>query len=112
MLIFSLEATEKQLSMRMLSAESRVNGACLRSGSIEGEEWERIGKAGDILSKAPMYINASQGISILDIEILAGDIKEETGASRNNHCQKQKRSKGMAALNFSQQYSLFEELRN
>jgi len=80
-LIFSLEATEEQLSMRMLSAESRVSGACLRSGSIEGEEWEKIRKAGDILSKAPIYIDASPGISILDIEIMACNIKEKTGAA-------------------------------
>lgn len=80
-LIFSLEATEKQLSMRMLSAESRVSGACLRSGSIEGDECGRIGKASDILSKAPLYIDASPGISILDIEIMACDIKEKTGAA-------------------------------
>ena len=80
-LIFSLEETEEQFSMRMLSAESRVRGACLRSGSIDGEEWERICKAGDILSKAPIYIVASPGISILDIEIMACNIKEETGAA-------------------------------
>lgn len=80
-LIFSLEATEEQLAMRMLGAESRVNGACLRSGSIEGEEWGRIGKASDILSKAPIYIDASPGISILDIEIMACDIKEKKGAA-------------------------------
>lgn len=80
-LIFSLEATEKQLSMRMLSAESRVSGACLRSGSIGEEERDRIGKAGDILSKAPLYIDASPGTSILDIKIMACDLKEKAGAA-------------------------------
>ena len=80
-LIFSLEATSEQLGMKMLRAESRVNGACLRSGSIEGEEWGKICKAGNILSKAPIYINASPGISILDIEIMACDMKEKTGAA-------------------------------
>ena len=80
-LIFSLEATEEQLSMRVLSAESRVSGACIRSGSIGEEEWDRIRKASDSLSKAPIYLNASPGISIFDIKIMARDIKEKKGAA-------------------------------
>jgi len=77
-LIFSLEATEEQLSMRMLSAESRVRGTNIRSGSIGEEEWERIRNAGEILSKAPIYIDASPGLSIPDMEIVACGVKEET----------------------------------
>jgi len=80
-LIFSLEATEEQLSMRMLSAESRVSGACIGSGSIGDKEWDRIRKAAEVMSKVPIYIDASPGISIVDIKIMACDIKEKTGAA-------------------------------
>ncbi len=80
-LIFSLEATEEQLSMRMLSAESRVGWGYIRSGSLREGDWDRIKKASEILSKAPIYIDASPGISIADIEIMAGAIKEKKGTS-------------------------------
>lgn len=80
-LIFSLEATEEQLSMRMLSAESRVNGGEMRRGSLEEEDWDRIRKASDILSKAPIYIDASPGISIIEIAMKASAIKEKEGTS-------------------------------
>ena len=80
-LILSLEATEEQLSMRMLSAESRVSGVRMRTGRLEEGDWDRFRKASDILSKAPIYIDASPGISILEIEMKASAIKEEKGAS-------------------------------
>jgi len=80
-LIFSLEATEEQLSMRMLTAESRVDVHHIRAGSLGDEDWDRLRKASDILCKAPIYVDASPGISILDIEIGAEDIKEKTGAT-------------------------------
>ena len=80
-LIFSLESTEEQLSMRMLSAESRVSGGCMRRGSLDEGDWDRIRKASDILSKAPIYIDASPGISIIEIEMKASAIKEKKGTS-------------------------------
>ena len=80
-LIFSLEATEEQLSMRMLSAESRVSGVRMRTGRLEEGDWDRLRKASDILSKAPIYIDASPGISILEIEMKASAIKEKKGTS-------------------------------
>ena len=79
--IFSLEATEDQIFMRMLTAESRVDVHHIRTGSLGDEDWNRIRKASDILSKAPIYIDASPRISILDIEIGASDIKEQTGTA-------------------------------
>ena len=67
-LIFSLDVTEERLSMRMLSAESKMSGG--------------ISTAGDILAKAPIYIiDGSPGISIFDVEMMAGDVKEKTGAA-------------------------------
>jgi len=80
-LIFSLEDTEEQISMRMLSAESRVPQGSMRRGNLEEGDWDRIRKASDILSKAPIYIDASPGLSIVEIEMKAGAIKEKKGTS-------------------------------
>ena len=80
-LIFSLEATEEQVSMRMLSAESRVSLVGIKKGSLGKGDWDRVRKASDILSKAPIYIDASPGISIAEIEMKASAIKEKKGTS-------------------------------
>ena len=80
-LIFSLEATEEQVSMRMLSAESTVSLVGIKKGSLGEGDWDRIRKASDILSKAPTYIDASPGISIAEIEMKASAIKEKKGTS-------------------------------
>ena len=80
-LIFSLEATEEQVSMRILSAESRVSLVGIKKGSLGEGDWDRVRKASDILSKAPIYIDASPGISIAEIEMKASAIKEKKGTS-------------------------------
>ena len=80
-LIFSLEATEEQLSMQMLRTESRVVPTmAIMKGSFGEEEWDRIRKASDILAKAPIYIDASPGISLSTIEVEGCAIKEKTGS--------------------------------
>ena len=80
-LIFSLEATEEQLSMQMLRTESRVVPTmAIMKGSFGEEEWDRIRKASDILAKAPIYIDASPGISLSTIEVKGSVIKEKTGS--------------------------------
>ena len=80
-LIFSLEATEEQLAMRMIRSESRVVPTAPEwTGSFGEEEWDRIRKARDILSKAPIYIDASPGISLTTIELKGRAIKKKKGS--------------------------------
>ena len=80
-LIFSLATTEEQLSMRMIRSESRVVPTAPEwTGSFGEEEWDRIRKASDILSKAPIYIDASPGISLTTIELKGRAIKEKKGS--------------------------------
>jgi replicative DNA helicase len=78
-LIFSLIDTREQLSMRMLSAESRVESHRIRAGELDNEDWERLKKAGERLSKAFIYIDDSPGISVPDMEIMVGDLTESRG---------------------------------
>jgi replicative DNA helicase len=80
-LIFSLEATKEQVSTRMLSAESKVSLVCMKRGRLGEGNWDRIKKASDILSNAPIYIDSSPGISMVEIEMEASAIKEKKGTS-------------------------------
>jgi replicative DNA helicase len=78
-LIFSLIDTREQLSIRMLSAESRVEFSRIKTGELGDTEWERLRKAGEVLSKAPIYIDATPGNSVMDMEMMADDLKKNAG---------------------------------
>jgi len=72
-LIFSLEMGASQLAMRMLCSRARVNMKLLRDGllSKNGEEQNRLLQAADELSKAPIYIDDSSAISIMQLRAKA-----------------------------------------
>jgi replicative DNA helicase len=55
--IFSLEMSKEQLSLRMLSSESRIDSSKMRKGFISQEDWIKISEAAGVLSEAPIYID-------------------------------------------------------
>ena len=82
--IFSLEMPAIQLSMRSLSSLSSVNSNQIRKGALgEGHEgmanWERLSHALNLLSEAPIYIDATPGISPLQISSISRRMKREQG---------------------------------
>lgn len=65
--IFSLEMSRMELAEMMLCALARVNGWRLRNGMARPEDWERIGQALAYLPEAPIYIDDTPGLSILEL---------------------------------------------
>ncbi len=65
---FSLEMSKEQLVSRMLSTEARIPGQTLRIGKLSDQEWARLIEAGDTLSKAPIYIDDTPGITIPEMK--------------------------------------------
>lgn len=65
---FSLEMSKEQLVSRMLCTEATVSGQKLRMGNLNDDEWERLIEAGDILSKAKIYIDDTPGITIPEMK--------------------------------------------
>ena len=65
--IFSLEMGCEQLSMRLLTAEARINSEKLKSGTISSEDWERVTEAAGVISQAPLYIDDTPNISVMEI---------------------------------------------
>ena len=72
-LIFSLEMGASQLALRMLCSRARVNMKLLRDGllSKNGEEQNRLLQAADEYSKAPIFIDDSSSISIMQLRAKA-----------------------------------------
>ena len=65
---FSLEMTKEQLSSRLLSTEGLIQGTKLRTGMLDNDEWTRLIEAGDVLSKADMYLDDTPGITVPEIK--------------------------------------------
>ncbi|MSU49467.1 MAG: replicative DNA helicase [Opitutus sp.] len=72
-LIFSLEMGAAQLALRMLCSRARVNMKLLRDGllSKNGDEQNRLLEAADEFSKAPIFIDDSSAISIMQLRAKA-----------------------------------------
>jgi len=70
-LIFSLEMSSGQLAMRMLCARARVSMIRLRDGISSAEEGQRLGAAAKELSKAPLWIDDSGSLNLLEVRAKA-----------------------------------------
>ncbi len=68
---FSLEMSKQQLVERLLSSRSGVDGQRMRRNMIGAEELHRIQNAAAELSEAPMFIDDTPGISILELRAKA-----------------------------------------
>ncbi|MEF9852851.1 MAG: replicative DNA helicase [Hydrogenoanaerobacterium sp.] len=66
--VFSLEMSKEQLVQRVLSSEARVQSNLLRTGNLATDDWTRLAEAAEILSKLPLYIDDSTGITIAEMK--------------------------------------------
>jgi len=76
-LIFSLESAKEQLVERMLCAEARVNSQKLRTGFLSEEDWSRLTDAAGVLAEAPIYIDDTPHISVMELRAKARRLKAE-----------------------------------
>lgn len=69
--IFSLEMSSDELTLRMLAAQANVDGFKLTSGQLTEEEMVKFGEAAGILAEAPIYIDDTPSISIMELRTKA-----------------------------------------
>ncbi|MEO5902595.1 MAG: replicative DNA helicase, partial [Gemmatimonadaceae bacterium] len=72
---FSLEMSKEQLVQRLLTSEGRVDAQRLRKGRLHDDEFVRLGRAAGILSHAPIWIDDTPGISLLEMRSKARRLK-------------------------------------
>jgi replicative DNA helicase len=77
--IFSLETSKEQLVQRFLCAEAEVDGSKLRTGFLADSDWPRLARAMGKLSEAPVYIDDSANISVIEMRAKARKLKAEHG---------------------------------
>jgi replicative DNA helicase len=74
--IFSLEMSRSEITMRMLSAEARVALNSIRSGALTDDEWARLARRMGEISDAPLFIDDSANLSMMEIRAKARRLKQ------------------------------------
>lgn len=77
--IFSLEMSKEQLVQRMLSSEANVELQKIRTGNLNEDDWLKLVRAAGPLSQAPIYIDDTGGLSVMEIRSKARRLKMEKG---------------------------------
>jgi replicative DNA helicase len=76
---FSLEMSAEQLALRLLAESSGVSGDRLRKGEIDKNEFGRVRDAALEIQSAPLFIDATGGISIAKLAARARRLKRQSG---------------------------------
>ena len=74
--VFSLEMGRNEITMRMLSAEARVPLHHMRSGSMTDQDWERIARTTGAVSSAPLFIDDSPNMTMMEIRAKCRRLKQ------------------------------------
>ena len=74
---FSLEMSKEQLVQRMLCSHARVDAHKVRTGFLSQADWPRLVSAAGKLSEAPIYIDDTPGITVLELRAKARRLKSQ-----------------------------------
>jgi replicative DNA helicase len=77
--IFSLEMSKHSLVKRMISSESRVDAHKIRAGFLNKEEWNRLTRATGEIDQAPIYMDDSANLTLMQIRAKAQRLMLEHG---------------------------------
>jgi replicative DNA helicase len=80
-LIFSLEMPADQLAMRMLCGRARVNLARIRDRIVSKEELKKLSQTGTEMQQAPIWVDDSSGLNILELRAKARRICQKEDIS-------------------------------
>jgi replicative DNA helicase len=79
--VFSLEMSKEQLVLRMLCSEARVDQSKVRAGFAAQRDYPKLAIAAERLSEAPIYIDDTPAISVLELRAKARRLKRERDAN-------------------------------
>jgi len=77
--VFSLEMSKEQLALRMLAADAKVDSQRLRRGLVGETDWPKLTTAAGRLSEAPIFIDDTPAITVLEMKAKARRLKSENG---------------------------------
>ncbi len=74
--IFSLEMSRNEITMRLLSAEARVPLHSMRTGQMGDEDWTRLARRMSEVVEAPLFIDDSPNMSMMEIRAKCRRLKQ------------------------------------
>ena len=75
--IFSLEMSKEQLAMRLLCSQSEVSLQKVRTGYLGNEDWPRLTTGAGLLTQAPILIDDSPSLSVLELRAKCRRLKAD-----------------------------------
>jgi replicative DNA helicase len=78
--VFSLEMSKEQLAMRMLCSEARVDLSRVRTGHLTDREFRELAEAAARLSYAPVYVDDTPAMSVLELRAKARRLHRDPAA--------------------------------
>ncbi len=73
--IFSLEMSALEVAQRMICSEARIDARNLRTGKLREEDWSKISKAMGRLAEAPIFIDETPSINVMELRAKARRLK-------------------------------------
>jgi replicative DNA helicase len=77
--MFSLEMSKEELVDRLLVNQADVDAWRLKTGKLTSDDWDRLSDAMGVLADAPIYIDDTPGLSILEMRTKARRLQVEHG---------------------------------
>ena len=75
--IFSLEMSQIEITMRLLSAEASIPLGHIRGGRMSDDDWSRVASKMGQVSEAPLYIDDSPNLTMMEIRAKARRLKQK-----------------------------------
>ena len=76
---FSLEMSKQQLVQRMLCSEGGIDSQKLRKGELDKTDWGKLVNVANKVAEAPLYIDDTAGITVMELRSKARRLKAEKG---------------------------------
>jgi replicative DNA helicase len=73
--LFTLEMSKAEVTQRLMCSEAKVESQRLRTGRLAQEDWSRLTAACDRLAKAPLYVDDTGSITMMEIRSKARRLK-------------------------------------
>jgi replicative DNA helicase len=73
--LFTLEMSKAEVTQRMMCSEAKVESQRLRSGKLAQDDWPRLTAACDKLMKAPIYVDDTGSITMMELRSKARRLK-------------------------------------
>ncbi len=75
--VFSLEMSMEQLAVRLLCSVGQVDSQRIRTGNLRESDWPKLTRATGMLTEAPIFIDDSAGLTVLEMRAKARRLKSE-----------------------------------